>query len=210
MSRFWIGLAMLLWLNVHAVGGDEPRRVLPPAVNVSDDGETKAAPTERKSSATSSERARFGQPMAPQRSSVAPERNREQRHTQLFRLRFASANQLAHTITTLLKAKQRAGHVNDMVVVAEPASNSLAVSGSSEGMKEVRELVAALDCQPPADSEQQRSIEVLQPRNLPAAQLAQTITAVLGATRGSGQTATVVPDSVSNSLVVCAAKQQMH
>ena len=160
MSRFWIGLATVLWLGMYAVAADEPSQVpqwFPPAVTGSAGSGTAAAPmpvpAARGSSAESPRRC--GRSLSPA-SAVAPSpfmpaRNREPWHTQVWRLRNAPVMQLAQMINTLFNAEQRAGQgdvASKAVIVPDMISNCLIVAGPPEIFDEMRKLIEALDRAP--------------------------------------------------------------
>jgi type II secretory pathway component GspD/PulD (secretin) len=140
MSRFWIGLAMVLCFGANAVADDAPSQVpqwFPSAVKAKADAATDPAPmpvvvTKHSSAALS----------------VAPERNREPDNVLVVQLRNAPATQLAQTLRTVFEREQRPGMFDaspNAKIVPEVVSNCLVVAGPSELVHKVEALIDKLD-----------------------------------------------------------------
>ena len=143
MSRFWIGLAMVLCFSVYAVAADAPSQVpqwFPTAVKAKAEAATDSAPMPVAVTKHSSAALR-----------VAPERNREPDNVLVVQLQNAPAMQLAQTLRTVFEREQRPGMFDaapNVKIVPEVVSNCLVVAGPNELVHKVQALIDKLDRAP--------------------------------------------------------------
>jgi type II secretory pathway component GspD/PulD (secretin) len=140
MSRFWISLAVVLWLGTYALGADEPqsgnRRAL------------LAEPTPAKGTTDTDSKTR---PMAEALRRVINDKDGQAKSNivrSVLQLKNAPASQLANTITNLFimeRNAERFDAASSVTIVPNTFGNCLVVSGSTEAVETVRKLVAQLD-----------------------------------------------------------------
>ena len=149
MSRFWIGLAMVLWFGAYAVAADAPSQVpqwFPSAVTTKADAATDSAPMPVRTKRNSSVELLRAPP-----ATVAPARNREPDYVLVVHLRNAPAMQLAQTLRAVFEDDQRPGRFDtppNVKIVAEVVSNCLVIAGPSELVHKVEALIDKLDRAP--------------------------------------------------------------
>ncbi len=149
MSRFWIGLAMVLWFGAYAVAADAPSQVpqwFPSAVTTKADAATDSAPMPVRTKRNSSVELLRAPP-----ATVAPARNREPDYVLVAHLRNAPAMQLAQTLCAVFEDDQRPGRFDtppNVKIVAEVVSNCLVIAGPSELVHKVEALIDKLDRAP--------------------------------------------------------------
>jgi len=137
--------------------------------------------------------------------------------TRIFPLQHARAVELAPTLQRIFDPRRRQrragrGESEPIVVAAEPHSNALIVSASGEDLKQVQQMLQALDVPPPATAKMQWRTYAL--TNASAAELARSL-ARLFATRqgGPGRQTSSEPqprfeaEPNSNQLVVAATAE---
>jgi general secretion pathway protein D len=125
-------------------------------------------------------------------------------------LKYAVANELAHTIQPLLLDARRKDVRSRASVVADARTNSLVVHADAAEMDRVGELIARLDVDAtkPLESTSGGSVRIVPLRYAVASELAETLNALDAASRKSEppvvRDARIVADARTNSLVVQA------
>jgi type II secretory pathway component GspD/PulD (secretin) len=154
MDRIGLSLAVLLGLVIGAASAadsGQPKPALAPQPDSIGEAKKPAWWLEPASSAPSAAAAPAwgSSPKSAEPLTVVPSQDGERRHTRLVcGLKAVPASDLANTIKELLRAEaqSRPGDASrSVVIVADPISNSLVLSGSPEVVGEVQRLVEQLD-----------------------------------------------------------------